>query len=209
MIFLTVNNVLFQTKKGSSILQACSSLDIEIPRFCFHNKLLVAGNCRICLVEIEKIPKPVAACAMPITIPGIRVFTDTPIVRKARESVMEFLLLHHPLDCPVCDQGGECDLQEQSSTFGNDKSRFYHKKKRGVVNKNWGPLINTVITRCIQCSRCVRFFSEISGFSFLGIVNRGTSAEVGFFIETAPKSFFSGNVVDLCPVSKLTFKKFA
>ena len=209
MIFLTVNNVLFQTKKGSSILQACSSLDIEIPRFCFHNKLLVAGNCRICLVEIEKIPKPVAACAMPITIPGIRVFTDTPIVRKARESVMEFLLLHHPLDCPVCDQGGECDLQEQASTFGNDKSRFYHKKKRGVVNKNWGPLINTVITRCIQCSRCVRFFSEISGFSFLGIVNRGTSAEVGFFIETAPKSFFSGNVVDLCPVSKLTFKKFA
>jgi NADH dehydrogenase/NADH:ubiquinone oxidoreductase subunit G len=209
MIFLTVNNVLFQTKKGSSILQACSSLDIEIPRFCFHNKLLVAGNCRICLVEIEKIPKPVAACAMPITIPGIRVFTDTPIVRKARESVMEFLLLHHPLDCPVCDQGGECDLQEQASTFGNDKSRFYHKRKRGVVNKNWGPLINTVITRCIQCSRCVRFFSEISGFSFLGIVNRGTSAEVGFFIETAPKSFFSGNVVDLCPVSKLTFKKFA
>jgi NADH dehydrogenase (ubiquinone) Fe-S protein 1 len=209
MIFLTVNNVLFQTKKGSSILQACSSLDIEIPRFCFHNKLLVAGNCRICLVEIEKIPKPVAACAMPITIPGIRVFTDTPIVRKARESVMEFLLLHHPLDCPVCDQGGECDLQEQASTFGNDKSRFYHKRKRGVVNKNWGPLINTVITRCIQCSRCVRFFSEISVFSFLGIVNRGTSAEVGFFIETAPKSFFSGNVVDLCPVSKLTFKKFA
>jgi NADH dehydrogenase (ubiquinone) Fe-S protein 1 len=209
MIFLTVNNALFQIKKGSSILQACTTLDIEIPRFCFHNKLLIAGNCRICLVEIEKIPKPVAACAMPITMPGIRIFTDTPIVRKARESVIEFLLLNHPLDCPVCDQGGECDLQEQSTTFGNDKSRFYYKKKRGVINKNWGPLISTVITRCIQCSRCVRFFSEISGFSFLGIVSRGTAAEVGFFIEIAPKNFFSGNLVDLCPVSKLTFKKFA
>ena len=199
MIFLTVNNILFQTKKGGSILQACNPLEIEIPRFCFHNKLLIAGNCRICLVEIEKIPKPVASCAIPVNIPGIRVFTNTPLVRKARESVIEFLL---------CDQGGECDLQEQSFAYGSDKSRFYHKKKRGVVNKNWGPLINTVITRCIQCSRCVRFFSEIAGFSSLGLVSRGTAAEVGFFSESAPKNFFSGNLVDLCPVCKLTVKHF-
>jgi len=208
MIFLTVNNILFQTKKGCSVLQACNSLNIEIPRFCYHNKLLIAGNCRMCLVEIEKMPKPVAACAIPVNIPNIRVFTNTPLVRKARESVIEFLLLNHPLDCPICDQGGECDLQEQSLAYGADKSRFYHKKKRAVVNKNWGPLISTVITRCIQCSRCVRFFSEISGFSFLGIVSRGTTAEVGFFSETAPKSFFSGNLVDLCPVSILTSKQF-
>ena len=208
MIFLTVNNILFQTKKGGSILQACNPLEIEIPRFCFHNKLLIAGNCRICLVEIEKIPKPVASCAIPVNIPGIRVFTNTPLVRKARESVIEFLLLNHPLDCPICDQGGECDLQEQSFAYGSDKSRFYHKKKRGVVNKNWGPLINTVITRCIQCSRCVRFFSEIAGFSSLGLVSRGTAAEVGFFSESAPKNFFSGNLVDLCPVCKLTVKHF-
>lgn len=208
MTFLVVNDVLIQVKKGSSILQACTSMEIEIPRFCFHNKLLIAGNCRICLVEIEKIPKPVASCAIPVLSSGIRVYTETPLVRKARESVLEFLLLNHPLDCPICDQGGECDLQEQTLLFGSDKSRFFYKKKRSVSFKNWGPLISTVITRCIQCSRCVRFFSEIAGFSFLGIVNRGSFVEVGFFINKKPQTFFSGNVIDLCPVSFFTVKKF-
>jgi NADH dehydrogenase (ubiquinone) Fe-S protein 1 len=208
MLFIVINNYLVQVPKGSSLLQACSSIEVEIPRFCFHNKLLIAGNCRMCLVEVEKIPKPVAACAMPVTSSGMRVFTETPLVRKARESVLEFLLLNHPLDCPICDQGGECDLQEQSFLFGADKSRFFYKSKRSVTFKNWGPLISTVITRCIQCSRCVRFFSEIAGFSFLGIVNRGSLAEIGFFVQKAPQSFFSGNVVDLCPVSSITKKKF-
>jgi NADH dehydrogenase/NADH:ubiquinone oxidoreductase subunit G len=188
-------------------MQACNSLSIEIPKFCFHSKLLIAGNCRMCLVEIEKIPKPVAACAMPV-VAAIRVFTDTPLVRKSREAVLEFLLLNHPLDCPICDQGGECDLQEQTLLFGSDKSRFFHGKKRTVAFKNWGPLVSTVITRCIQCSRCVRFFSEVSGFSFIGLVNRGAYAEIGFFNHVKPRSFFSGNVIDLCPVSKLTHKLF-
>lgn len=207
MIFVTINNILIQVKRNITVIQACSTLNVEIPRFCFHNKLLIAGNCRICLVEIEKIPKPVASCAIPVSS-GIRVFTETPLVRKARESVIEFLLLNHPLDCPICDQGGECDLQEQSFLFGSDKSRFFFKNKRSVSDKNWGPLVNTVITRCIQCSRCVRFFSEIVGFSFLGIVSRGISSEIGFFNNKKSASFFSGNVVDLCPVGVFTYKKF-
>jgi NADH dehydrogenase (ubiquinone) Fe-S protein 1 len=208
MLFITINNVLVQLKRNVTVLQACTIVNVEIPRFCFHSKLLIAGNCRICLVEVEKMPKPVASCAIPVTR-GIRVFTETPIVRKAREAVIEFLLINHPLDCPICDQGGECDLQEQSFLYGTDKSRVYFKNKRTITDKNWGPLIITVITRCIQCSRCVRFFSEIVGFSFLGIVNRGVFAEIAFFNNKKAQSFFSGNVVDLCPVGNITIKKFS
>lgn len=207
MTFITINNVLIQVKRSFTVLQACEAIGVEVPRFCFHNKLLIAGNCRMCLVEIEKIPKPVASCAIPVN-PGMRVFTETPLVRKARESVIEFLLINHPLDCPICDQGGECDLQEQSLLYGKDTSRFFFKNKRSVADKNWGPLITTVITRCIQCSRCVRFFSEIIGFSFLGMVSRGVTAEIGFFNEKKPQNYFSGNVVDLCPVGYISNKQF-
>merc|ERR1711939_881231 len=150
-----INNESINVTSGSSVLQACELANIEIPRFCFHERLLIAGNCRMCLVEIEKSPKPVASCAMPVA-PGMKVFTDTPLVKKAREGVLEFLLLNHPLDCPICDQGGECDLQDQAMLFGSDKSRFF-EFKRGVSDKNLGPLVKTIMTRCIHCTRCVRF----------------------------------------------------
>lgn len=184
-------------------------IGIHLPRFCYHQELSVAGNCRMCLVEIEKSPKPVAACAMPIS-PNMKIYTDTPLVKKARESVLEFLLLNHPLDCPICDQGGECDLQEQVFNFGSDKSRFY-EKKRTVENKNCGPLIKTIMTRCIHCTRCVRFSSEIAGINveYLGTVNRGQQTEITTFVEKAVLSELSGNLIDLCPVGALTSKPYA
>jgi len=184
-------------------------IGINLPRFCYHQELSVAGNCRMCLVEIEKSPKPVTACAMPVG-PNMKIFTDTPLVKKARESVLEFLLLNHPLDCPICDQGGECDLQEQVFNFGSDKSRFY-EKKRTVENKNCGPLIKTIMTRCIHCTRCVRFTSEIAGINveYLGTVNRGQQTEITTFVEKAVLSELSGNLIDLCPVGALTSKPYA
>lgn len=148
-----------QVQKGSSLIQACEQVGIQVPRFCYHERLSVAGNCRMCLVEIEKAPKPVAACAMPAA-PGMKIFTNSPIVKKAREGVMEFLLVNHPLDCPICDQGGECDLQDQSMYFGSDRGRTT-ESRRGVEDKNLGPLIKTVMTRCIHCTRCVRFATEV------------------------------------------------
>lgn len=206
MISLFVNGISVKVPKGSTVLQACEHAGFYVPRFCYHERLVIAGNCRICLVELEKSPKPVASCAIP-SAPGIKVFSDSPLVRKARESVLEFLLINHPLDCPICDQGGECDLQDQSFFYGNERTRFFFKK-RGVFDKNWGPLVKTVITRCIHCTRCVRFINELAGFSSLGVSGRGEAAEIGLFQSNKLSSFFSGNIVDLCPVGFVSFKKY-
>lgn len=193
--------------KGFTVLQACEVAGVDIPRFCYHSRLSIAGNCRMCLVEVEKSPKPVASCAMP-ALPGMKIKTDTPIAKKAREGVMEFLLMNHPLDCPICDQGGECDLQDQSMAFGADRGRFT-EVKRSVVDKNLGPLVKTVMTRCIQCTRCVRFANEIAGVQDLGILGRGSGEEIGTYVERLMTSELSGNVIDICPVGALTSKPFA
>jgi len=193
-----------QIESGSSILQAIEATGTNVPRFCFHERLSVAGNCRMCLVEIEKSPKPVASCAMP-TMPGMKIFTASPMVKKAREGVMEFLLANHPLDCPICDQGGECDLQDQAMTYGSDRSR-YHEDKRAVEDKNLGPLVKTSMTRCIHCTRCVRFSQEVAGVNMLGTVGRGNAMEISTYVSAVLDSEMSGNVVDLCPVGALTSK---
>ncbi|KAF8398917.1 hypothetical protein HHK36_014782 [Tetracentron sinense] len=193
--------------KGMTVLQACELAGVDIPRFCYHSRLSIAGNCRMCLVEVEKSPKPVASCAMP-ALPGMKIKTDTPIAKKAREGVMEFLLMNHPLDCPICDQGGECDLQDQSMAFGSDRGRFT-EMKRSVVDKNLGPLVKTVMTRCIQCTRCVRFATEVAGVQDLGMLGRGSGEEIGTYVEKLMTSELSGNVIDICPVGALTSKPFA
>ncbi|CAN0830202.1 NADH dehydrogenase [ubiquinone] iron-sulfur protein 1, mitochondrial, partial [Linum grandiflorum] len=193
--------------KGMTVLQACEVAGVDIPRFCYHSRLSIAGNCRMCLVEVEKSPKPVASCAMP-ALPGMKIKTDTPLAKKAREGVMEFLLMNHPLDCPICDQGGECDLQDQSMAFGSDRSRFT-EMKRSVVDKNLGPLVKTVMTRCIQCTRCVRFATEVAGTQDLGMLGRGSGEEIGTYVEKLMTSELSGNVIDICPVGALTSKPFA
>ncbi|XP_057501005.1 NADH dehydrogenase [ubiquinone] iron-sulfur protein 1, mitochondrial [Actinidia eriantha] len=193
--------------KGMTVLQACEVAGVDIPRFCYHSRLSIAGNCRMCLVEVEKSPKPVASCAMP-ALPGMKIKTDTPIAKKAREGVMEFLLMNHPLDCPICDQGGECDLQDQSMAFGSDRGRFT-EMKRSVVDKNLGPLVKTVMTRCIQCTRCVRFATEVAGVQDLGMLGRGSGEEIGTYVEKLMTSELSGNVIDICPVGALTSKPFA
>ena len=207
MLKVTVDGVEVFVEKGSTVLQACEAVGVEIPRFCYHERLSIAGNCRMCLVEIEKTPKPVASCAMPI-MNGMTIFTDTPLVKKAREAVLEFLLLNHPLDCPICDQGGECDLQDQALAFGSDRSRYF-ETKRGVEDKNCGPLIKTIMTRCIHCTRCVRFASEIAGVEDLGTTGRGRETEIGTYVEKTFESELSGNVIDLCPVGALTSKPYA
>jgi NADH-quinone oxidoreductase chain G len=189
-----------------SILQACESAKIIVPRFCYHERLSVAGNCRMCLVEISKAPKLVASCAMPV-IQNMVVFTDSLVVKKAREGILEFLLVNHPLDCPVCDQGGECDLQDQTMVFGSDRSRF-REYKRAVEDKQCGPLIKTVMTRCIHCTRCVRFANEVIGLPALGTSGRGNLIEIGLYIKKLFASELSGNVVDLCPVGALTSKPY-
>ena len=206
-ITVTVDGIDVLVQNGSSVLQACEQVGIEIPRFCFHERLLIAGNCRMCLVEIEKSPKPQASCAIPV-MPGMKVFTDTPLVKKAREGVLEFLLLNHPLDCPICDQGGECDLQDQAMIFGSDRSRFFHRK-RGVEDKNLGPLVKTIMTRCIHCTRCVRFATEVAGVEVLGTTSRGIDTEIGTYVEKMFDSELSGNIIDLCPVGALTSKPYA
>ena len=182
MVKVTVDGVELDVAPGSTVLQACEQAGREIPRFCYHERLSIAGNCRMCLVEIEKSPKPIASCAFPIG-EGMVVRTDTPMVRQARRGVMEFLLINHPLDCPICDQGGECDLQDQSYAYGMDHSR-YHENKRAVKDKNLGPLVKTVMTRCIQCTRCIRFATEVAGVSELGATGRGENMEVGTYVET-------------------------
>ncbi|EXB95899.1 NADH dehydrogenase [ubiquinone] iron-sulfur protein 1 [Morus notabilis] len=193
--------------KGFTVLQACEVAGVDIPRFCYHSRLSIAGNCRMCLVEVEKSPKPVASCAMP-ALPGMKIKTDTPVAKKAREGVMEFLLMNHPLDCPICDQGGECDLQDQSMAFGSDRGRFT-EMKRSVVDKNLGPLVKTVMTRCIQCTRCVRFATEVAGVQDLGMLGRGSGEEIGTYVGKLMTSELSGNVIDICPVGALTSKPFA
>ncbi|NXN82118.1 NDUS1 oxidoreductase, partial [Bombycilla garrulus] len=192
---------------GTTVLQACEKAGVQIPRFCYHDRLSVAGNCRMCLVEIEKAPKPVAACAMPV-MKGWNILTNSEKSRKAREGVMEFLLANHPLDCPICDQGGECDLQDQSMMFGSDRSRF-RESKRAVEDKNIGPLVKTIMTRCIQCTRCIRFASEIAGVDDLGTTGRGNDMQVGTYVEKMFMSELSGNIIDICPVGALTSKPYA
>ncbi|XP_026746330.1 NADH-ubiquinone oxidoreductase 75 kDa subunit, mitochondrial [Trichoplusia ni] len=196
---------------GTTILQAAAQVGVEIPRFCYHERLAVAGNCRMCLVEVEKSPKPAAACAMPV-MKGMRVKTNSDLTKKAREGVMEFLLVNHPLDCPICDQGGECDLQDQSMAFGSDRSRFtdiHFSGKRAVEDKDVGPLIKTIMTRCIHCTRCIRFASEVAGVDDFGTTGRGTDMQVGTYVEKMFLSELSGNIIDLCPVGALTSKPYS
>ncbi|XP_070786417.1 NADH-ubiquinone oxidoreductase 75 kDa subunit, mitochondrial-like isoform X2 [Enoplosus armatus] len=207
MVEVFVDGKPLEVEPGTTVLQACEKAGIQIPRFCYHERLSVAGNCRMCLVEIEKAPKPVAACAMPV-MKGWNILTNSEKTRKAREGVMEFLLANHPLDCPICDQGGECDLQDQSMQFGSDRSRFT-EGKRAVEDKNIGPLIKTIMTRCIQCTRCVRFASEIAGVEDLGTTGRGNNLQIGTYVEKMFMSELSGNVIDVCPVGALTSKPYA
>ena len=204
---IIINGKEIEFEKGMTILQACELADVEIPRFCYHEKLSIAGNCRMCLVEMEKSPKPIASCAMP-AVEGMKIKTNTTSVEKARKGVMEFLLANHPLDCPVCDQGGECDLQDQSMYYGVDKSRFV-ENKRQVKEKYMGPLIKTQMTRCIHCTRCVRFATEVAGVPEIGAIGRGENMEITTYLEKAMESELSANVIDLCPVGALTSKPYA
>ena len=207
MPFITINNKEIEFENGMTVMQACELTGIEIPRFCYHDKLSIAGNCRMCLVEMEKSPKLIASCAMPAA-EGMKILTNTENVENARKGVMEFLLINHPLDCPICDQGGECDLQDQALHYGFDKSR-YEENKRAVKNKYMGPLVSTIMTRCIHCTRCVRFSTEIAGVDDLGLLGRGENAEITTYLEKTIKSELSGNVIDLCPVGALTSKPYA
>ena len=206
MLKLKVNDIEVEVEEGLTVLQACEKAGAEIPRFCYHEKLSIAGNCRMCLVEMEKSPKPIASCAMPAA-DGMVIKTNTPKIEKSRKGVMEFLLANHPLDCPVCDQGGECDLQDQSMFYGIDKSRF-KENKRYVPDKNMGPLIKTQMTRCIHCTRCVRFATEIAGVPELGAIGRGEDMQITTYLEQSVQSELSGNVIDLCPVGALTSKPY-
>ncbi len=204
---LTVDGTEVEVPNGATVLQACEAAGAEIPRFCYHERLSIAGNCRMCLVEMEKAPKPVASCAMPAA-DGQVIFTRSEKVKKAREGVMEFLLINHPLDCPICDQGGECDLQDQALAYGKGSSR-YDENKRAVTEKYMGPLIKTVMTRCIHCTRCVRFAEEVAGVEEIGAIGRGESMQITSYLEKAVTSEVSGNVIDLCPVGALTSKPYA
>ena len=207
MVRVIVDGTPVDVPPGSSALQACEAAGKEIPRFCYHERLSVAGNCRMCLVEVARAPKPVASCGFPVS-DGMQIFTDTEVVRRARRAVMEFLLINHPLDCPICDQGGECDLQDQAYGYGSGISR-YKEDKRAVTDKDLGPLVKTVMTRCIQCTRCVRFSTEVAGTPELGLVSRGENAEITTYVEKALTSELSGNLIDVCPVGALTAKPSA
>jgi len=204
---ITIDDKKIEFENGMTVMQACELAGAEIPRFCYHEKLSIAGNCRMCLVEMEKSPKPVASCAMPAG-DGMVIKTNSETVQKARKGVMEFLLINHPLDCPICDQGGECDLQDQALHYGFDKSR-YEENKRAVRNKNMGPLVSTIMTRCIHCTRCVRFSTEVAGVDDLGLIGRGENVEITTYLEKTIDSELSGNVIDLCPVGALTSKPYA
>lgn len=207
MVRVIVDGTPVDVAPGSSALQACEAAGKEIPRFCYHERLSVAGNCRMCLVQVVRAPKPVASCGFPVS-EGMEILTDTDVVRRARRAVMEFLLINHPLDCPICDQGGECDLQDQAYGYGTGISR-YQEDKRAVTDKNLGPLVKTVMTRCIQCTRCVRFSTEVAGTPELGMVSRGENAEITTYVEKALTSELSGNLIDICPVGALTAKPSA
>jgi NADH-quinone oxidoreductase subunit G len=204
---MTIDGIEIEVPAGITVLQACEMAGKEIPRFCYHERLSVAGNCRMCLVEQEKAPKPIASCAMPVA-DNMVIKTDSPMVKKARQGVMEFLLINHPLDCPICDQGGECDLQDQAMAYGYHSSR-YREEKRAVPEKEFGPIVKTEMTRCIQCTRCIRFATEIAGVEVLGATGRGEHMEVTTYVEKTINSELSGNLVDLCPVGALTSKPYA
>jgi NADH-quinone oxidoreductase subunit G len=204
---LTIDGKEIEVPAGITVLQACELAGAEIPRFCYHERLSVAGNCRMCLVEMEKSPKPIASCAMPVG-DGMVIKTNTPTVKKARNGVMEFLLINHPLDCPICDQGGECDLQDQAMAYGFDRSR-YRENKRAVEDKNFGPLVKTEMTRCIHCTRCIRFSTEVAGVEELGATGRGEHMEVTTYVQKMLSSELSANIIDLCPVGALTSKPYA
>jgi len=203
---IEIDGIAIEVEPGTTIINAADGIGIEIPRFCYHKKLTVAANCRMCLVQIENFNKPFAACATPVT-EGMKIFTRSPIAIAAQKSVMEFLLINHPLDCPICDEAGECDLQDIAVAYGTSGSR-YTEEKRVVLNKNIGPLISTDMTRCIQCTRCVRFLKEVGGMMELGMVGRGEHAEIAAYVDKSVESELSGNIIDLCPVGALTSKPF-
>ncbi|KAI2473325.1 NADH-ubiquinone oxidoreductase 78 kDa subunit mitochondrial precursor [Annulohypoxylon bovei var. microspora] len=206
---LTIDGKKVSIEAGSALIQACEKAGSTVPRYCYHEKLMIAGNCRMCLVEVERAPKPVASCAWPVQ-PGMVVKTNSPLTHKAREGVMEFLLANHPLDCPICDQGGECDLQDQSMRYGADRGRFHEiGGKRAVEDKNIGPLIKTSMNRCIHCTRCIRFANDIAGAPEMGSFGRGNDIQIGTYLEQNLDSEMSGNVIDLCPVGALTSKPYA
>ena len=204
---ITIDGQEFEVADGMTIIQACEASGIEIPKFCYHERLAIAGNCRMCLVKVEKMPKPVASCGHPVS-DGMVVHTNTEEVKKMREGVMEFLLINHPLDCPICDQAGECDLQDQSMIYGRAQGR-YKENKRSVEDKEMGPLVQTQMTRCIHCTRCVRFLEDVAGTCELGAVNRGEDMAITTYVEKAISSELSGNIIDLCPVGALTSKPYA
>jgi NADH-quinone oxidoreductase subunit G len=204
---LTVNGIEVEVPAGTTVLQACQQAGIEVPHFCYHERLAIAGNCRMCLVEQEKAPKPIASCAMPAA-DGMVIHTESEKAKKARRGVMEFLLINHPLDCPICDQGGECDLQDQAMAYGFDRGRFL-ENKRAVKDKDFGPLVGTSMNRCIHCTRCIRFLTDVAGVPELGGVGRGENMEIDTYIERSLSSELSGNIIDLCPVGALTSKPYA
>ncbi|HEU0217586.1 MAG TPA: NADH-quinone oxidoreductase subunit NuoG [Stellaceae bacterium] len=204
---LTIDGQEVEVESGTTVLQAAQSLGIEVAHFCYHERLAIAGNCRMCLVEQERAPKPIASCAMPVA-PGMVIHTQSEKAKTARHGVMEMLLINHPLDCPICDQGGECDLQDQAMAYGFDRGR-YQEAKRAVQDKNFGPLVATEMTRCIHCTRCIRFLTDVAGVSELGATGRGENMEISTYIERALGSELSGNIIDLCPVGALTSKPYA
>lgn len=206
-IKITIDNTNLEVKNNYNIIQACNENNINIPKFCYHQELSIAGNCRMCLVEVKGVHKPIASCAIPVA-PDMVVYTNSKLIKKAREGILEFILINHPLDCPICDQGGECDLQDQSLVFGSDRGRFY-EYKRSVNDKDCGPFIKTIMTRCIHCTRCVRFLDEVSGFKYLGLIGRGPKIEISNYINKIIYSELSGNIVDLCPVGALTLKTYS
>jgi len=204
ILHIEVDGKSLEARPGQMLIEVTDANDIYIPRFCYHKKMSIAANCRMCLVEVEKAPKPLPACATPV-MDGMKVLTRSKLAVEAQKSVMEFLLINHPLDCPICDQGGECELQDLAVAYGSDVSR-YQESKRVVMDKNIGPLIQTDMTRCIHCTRCVRFGEEIAGLREMGSVGRGERMEIGTYIEKSVSSELSGNIIDICPVGALTSK---
>jgi NADH dehydrogenase/NADH:ubiquinone oxidoreductase subunit G len=207
MLSLKINNTIYEFQHPMTIFQACLSKNIFVPRFCYHVALKIAGNCRMCLVEEKSSLKPVASCAVS-TLSGQTIHTSTEVVKRAREGVLEYLLANHPLDCPICDQGGECDLQDQSMVFGSDRGRFY-EKKRSTPNKNLGFLIKTFLNRCIHCARCTRFLGDLAGTPDIQLLGRGYKTEISNYVASFIKSEISGKIIDLCPVGALTSKPYA